>query len=300
MAGNEINPNDLPWDISDVLGDIQEARQFCSGVYYVFLYVPFEDETEFYLVDRDTHSVSDAAKSYGHPAEDIPSCLLYPCGTEIKGSKILDYEIQRYYMKHHLPKADSRDLRDAAAYGRELCAEYFGSFYPPVDTPFGHITRHKVLMDGVFWAETDTLEAIIAVAYPRWLDVFSDYVRQFAVPVGRDENGKQDATFEYLCFPEKAFPVALFELQRYYVDFQNSPYIDKLALMNVIYRDFLDYAISFNMIEQSGLNDMTGLFLNAVGVEADLNSSQKNMISLTQNVGFDFLRLDKVDRQQAK
>ena len=85
MAGNEINPNDLPWDISDVLGDIQEARQFCSGVYYVFLYVPFEDETEFYLVDRDTHSVSDAAKSYGHPAEDIPSCLLYPCGTEIKG-----------------------------------------------------------------------------------------------------------------------------------------------------------------------------------------------------------------------
>ena len=291
MKREEIHPDDLPWNISGILGEMKQAVRYCPGVFYVCLFAPYEHETEFYLVDRATNSVSEKAKAYGHPLEEIPSCLLYPCSTEINGRKILDYEIQRYLIKNHLPEADSRELRDAAAYGRETCPEYFGPFYPPVDTPLGHIVRHKELTNGVFWAETDTLEAIIVVAYPCWLDVFSKYVLRFAVRVGRDEESKTDATFEYLCFPEKAFPLVLFELQRYYADFRDTPYVSTPALMNVIYRDFLDYAVSFNKIEQYGLNDMTGLFLNAIGVETELSGSMENMISLTQDAGFDFLRL---------
>ena len=291
MKREEISPDELPWDISFEIGEIKQAVRFCPGVFYVCLFAPYEDETEFYLVDKRTKAVSDTAKSYGHPLGEITSCLLYPCSTEINGRKILDYEIQRYFIKNHLPEADNRELRDAAAYGKETCPEYFGAFHPPVDTPFGHIVRYISLMNGVFWAETDTLEALIVVAYPCWLDVFTNYVLKFAARVGRDEEAKTDATFEYLCFPEKVFPLVLFELQRYYVDFQDTPYINKAALMNVIYRDFLDYAVTFNTIEQSGLNDLTGLFLNAIGQETELRGSVENMISLTQDAGFNFLRL---------
>ena len=292
METGEISPYELPWDISETIGEINQAKMLCPGVFYVFLYAPYENETEFYLVDKRTDAVSDAAKSYGHPVKSEPLCLLYPCGTEITGRKIIDYEIQRYFLKHHLPEADIQELRNTAAEGMELCPEYFGGLHPPVETPFGQITRYKALMNGVFWAETDTLKEIITIAYPCWLDVFTNYVMQFAVPLGGDADAEKEAAFEYLCFPKKAFPVVLFELQQYYVSFRDTPYIDKAALMNAIYRDFLDYAVSFNRIEQSGMNDLLGLMLNAIGVETELRGSVDNMISLTQDAGFDFLHID--------
>ncbi|MBP5717437.1 MAG: hypothetical protein J6X53_00450 [Abditibacteriota bacterium] len=292
METGEINPNEIPWDISDSIGEINQAKLLCPGVYYVFLYAPYEGETEFYLVDKRTDTISNAAKSYGHQVESEPFCLLYPCGTEIKGRKIIDYEIQRYFLKHHLPDADIQELRNTAAEGMEFCPEYFGGLHPPVETPFGQITRYKALMNGVFWTETDTLTEIITIAYPCWLDVFSSYVMQFAVPVGGDGQMETEAAFKYLCFPKKAFPVVLFELQWHYVKFRDTPYIDKAALMNAIYLDFLDYAVSYNSMEQSGMNDLLGLMLNAIGVETELKGSVENMIRLTQDAGVDFLRID--------
>ena len=291
MNIGEIEPHELPWDIDNAIGDVQQAKLLCPGVFYVALYAPFEGETEFYIVEKKTDTISNAAKSYGHSIENIPSCLLYPCGTEITGRKIIDYEIQRYFLKHHLPEADIQELRNTAAEGMEFCPEYFGRLHPPVETPFGQITRYRTLMNGVFWAETDTLKEIITIAYPCWLDVFTDYVMQFALYLGHKEYADREAAFEYLCFPEKAFPIVLFELQRYYVDFRDTPYINKPALMNAIYRDFLEYAVSFNSMEQSGMNDYLGLMLNAMGVETELSGSADNMISLTQDAGFDYLRI---------
>ena len=81
MNREEISPSELPWDISSVLGDIKQAVRYCPGVFYVCLFVPYEDETEFYLVDEGTDSVPNAAKTYGHPLEEVTSCLLYPCST---------------------------------------------------------------------------------------------------------------------------------------------------------------------------------------------------------------------------
>ena len=79
------------------------------------------------------------------------------------------------------------------------------------------------------------------------------------------------------------------------MDFRDTPYINKPALMNAIYRDFLEYAVSFNSMEQSGMNDYLGLILNAMGVETELSGSADNMISLTQDAGFDYLRIDRID-----
>ena len=84
------------------------------------------------------------------------------------------------------------------------------------------------------------------------------------------------------------------------MSFRDTPYINKPALMNAIYRDFLDYAVSFNSIEQSGMNDLLGLMLNAIGVETELRGSVDNMISLTQDAGFDFLHIDCTAHQCEK
>ena len=291
MSIGEIEPHELPWDIDKALGDIRLAELLCPGVYYICLYAPYDGETEFHLVDVDSESVSDAAKAYGHRIDDIPTCLIYPYRSELKGYKILDYEIQRYYVSHNHPKADSRELREAAAYATEICPEYFGGFFPPVNTPFGHIVRHKTLMNGIFWAETDTAQQIIVVAFPRWLDVFTDYALRWVKRVERDKGGKKDATFEYFCFPEVVFPVVLFELIRYYPDLEDSPCIDVRALMNTLYRDFTDYTIAFNSQEQTGVNDMPGLLMRAMGFDVELNGSPENMISFTEGAGYQYLRI---------
>ena len=104
-------------------------------------------------------------------------------------------------------------------------------------------------------------------------------------------HAKKDATFEYLCFPEEAFPVVLFELVRYYPDLEDSPYIDVRALMNTLYRDFTDYTIAFNSLEQTGVNDVPGLLMRAMGLDVELNGSPENMISFTEGAGYQYLRI---------
>ena len=292
METGEINPAELPWDIDLAMGEVKSAEIRCLGVFYVGLYAPFEADTEFYIIAKNTDAISDAAKAYGHQIEDLPDCLIYPFESEHKGRRIIDYEIQRYYVKYGCPEADSMELRESAAYGMELCPEYFGAFFPPSNTPLGHVVRYKTLINGIFWAETDEAKRMIAVAFPRWIDVFTSYTLQFAIRVERDADGKKDATFEYLCFPEEVFPLALFELQRYYPELKNSPYIDNRALMNVLYRDFLDYAVSFNRLEQSGASDMAGLLRYAMGEDlVELEGSAEDVISLTLDAGFDYFRL---------
>lgn len=290
MRMGKIEPGELPWDISGAVGEVKEAEALCPGVYYVVLQESMDGSTEAYLVDRNTDAVSHAAKTYGQPVEDIPDCLIFPFEKKDGGRRIVEYELQRYYVKFALPNADSRELREAAAYGMELYPEYFGLFPPSVDTPLGHTVRYKVLMNGVFWIETDKGKNVLAIAYPRWLDVFSAYVMRFALHTGRDDEENTDAMFAYLYFPETAFPVALFELQRYYPEFRDSPYIHTQALMNVIYRDFLDYAASFNLLEQTGGNDTLGLLLRAAGDE-EARGSAENVITATVGAGFDYLRL---------
>ena len=57
-------------------------------------------------------------------------------------------------------------MRETALDGMEECPAYFGAFPPPETTPYGHIVRYKVLMNGVFWIQTDAPATALAVAYP--------------------------------------------------------------------------------------------------------------------------------------
>lgn len=291
MDIGRIDPRDLPWDISETTGEIMSAEFLCPGVYYISSSEIVDGGSEFYAVDKRSEAISDAAKAYGRLADGVADCLLYPFERQGSGRGIIAYEAQRYYAKRNLPQADNRELLDAAAYGMESYPEYFGSFPPPLDTPMGRVLRYKTLINGVFWAETDKVTEIIAVAYPLWQDVFSSYVMRYAAYAGQNEGMEADDAIECLCFPERAASVVLFELRNYYHELRDSPYIDGSALMNAIYRDFPDYAVAFNALEQSGGNDVTSLLINLAGGDEEPHGLAENMIAITKDAGFRFLRL---------
>ena len=66
--------------------------------------------------------------------------------------------------------------------------------------------------------------------------------------------------------------------------------VDLPALMNAILEYRPEYAVSHNLYEQSGLNDAMAMLLRAMGVEAELKSSEERMIALTPGAGTDYLR----------
>ena len=68
--------------------------------------------------------------------------------------------------------------------------------------------------------------------------------------------------------------------------------------MNVIYRDFPDYAVAFNVLEQSGVNDVASLLINAAGGDEEPHGLAENMIAITKDAGFRFLRFEREYRER--
>ena len=181
-------------------------------------------------------------------------------------------------MRQNVSDGDRESLRETALDGMEECPEYFGAFPPPETTPYGHLVRYKVLMSGVFWLQTDSLETALAVAYPIWDDVFSAYV------MGRAQ-GDADG-FGCLFFPEDAICLAVFELGRTYRAMRECPRIDAAALMNAVCWNFPDYVLNFNLMEQSGGDRPLRWLLP----DTERISPSKDVIILTPEAGTDFLR----------
>ena len=133
-------------------------------------------------------------------------------------------------------------------------------------------------MNGAFWIQTDAPTIALAVAYPIWDDAFSEYAMRLA-------EGDTDG-FDCLFFPERAICVALFDLGRTYAAIRACPQIDAAALMNAIYRDFPDYAVRYNLVEQ----DRGGAPLGQALSDANRSAAPDWMISLTPEMGTDFFR----------
>ena len=268
-----------PEALEAAIGEVRETEEECPGVRYVSTYGGGEQKGhEFYVVARDAEAIPDEAKAYG---TDIPGCpqhLLYPMDAERQVRKIIRYEIMRYRTQKGMSEADREALRETALDGMEECPEYFGAFPPPSMTPYGHTVRYKVLINGVFWLQTDCLDNALAIAYPIWDDAFSEYAMKLA-------QGDADG-FGYLFFPERAICLAVFELGRTYRAMRECPQIDAAALMNAICRDFPDYAVKFNVMEQSGGDSPLEWALNG----AERPVSAERMIRLTPETGKDFLR----------
>ena len=261
------------------IGEIRDTEEECPGVWYVSTYGDGERSgTEFYIVEKNADAIPDEAKAYGTAIPGCSEYLLYPMDAERQVRKIIQYEIRRQRMQESVSDEDRESLRETALDGMEECPEYFGAFPPPETTPYGHLVRYKVLMNGVFWLQTDRLETALAVAYPIWDDVFSPYVMGQA-------QGDADG-FDCLFFPEVAICLAVFELGRMYRAMRECPQIDAAALMNAVYRNFPDYVLKFNLMEQSGGDRLLRWLLP----DAERTSLSADVIILTPEAGTDFFR----------
>ena len=261
------------------IGEIRDTEEECHGVWYVSTYGGGERRgMEFYVVEKDTDAIPAEAKAYGTAIPGCPEYLLYPMDAERQVRKIIQYEMRRHRMRESVSEEERESLRETALDGMEECPEYFGAFPPPETTPYGHLVRYKVLMNGVFWLQTDRLKTAMAVAYPVWDDVFLPYV------MGRAQ-GNADG-FDCLFFPEEAICLAVFELGRTYRAMRECPQIDAAALMNAVYQNFPDYVLKFNLMEQSGGDRL----LSGLLADTDRISPSKDVIILTAEAGTNFLR----------
>ena len=268
-----------PEALEAAIGELRDTEEKCPGVWYVCTSGDGErDGTEFYVVDRNADAIPNEAKAYGAEIPDCPRYLLFPMEREDGVRKIIQYEALRYRMREGASEADRETLRETALDGMEENPKYFGELPVPVMTPYGHTARYKTLTNGVFWIQTDCLDNALAIAYPIWDDAFSEYAMKLA-------QGDADG-FGYLFFPETAICLAVFELGRTYRAMRECPQIDATAMMNAIYRDFPDYAVKYNIMEQAGGGNPLGQALS----DANRPASPDWMISLTPDAGTDFLQ----------
>lgn len=102
----------------------------------------------------------------GFPFPSIPCSCPTPWMRRTNGHRIVRYELYKYRLQHGLPLPEQSALRDTAVYGMELHPEYFGPYPVPLHTPRGNTVRHKRLLNGVYWIETDQCRELLAVCYP--------------------------------------------------------------------------------------------------------------------------------------
>ena len=281
---------EVPIDVSE-LGELVSAELECPGVYY--LAVMLEGDRcplpmEYYLV-LDGAPISKEAMGYGTPLENGQG-LVFSMEREGSGAKIIEYEIFRYRVLHHLPLPGNETLHGCAVYAAELYPGYFGMLPVPALTPWGYTTRHRTLSSGIYWIETDQCVEVLAVSHPAWAEDLSEGVLRHARQTDYDTEHDINHTLGYKFFSQKQSCVAIFELLQYHPEWLTSGRVNLPALMNAILEYWPEYAVSFNAHEQAGLNDGAGLLLRSMGIEVELNGSVDRMISLTPGAGTDFLR----------
>ena len=239
--------DDLEYILESVFGEVLDIEDLAPGV---CLFAISRNERgfarEYYLVDQTSTIISSKAKSYGKPIEGHPDLLVYDVDVADSGYQIIRYEIALYqYKKHSTPEA-MKELRNMACYGTENHPEYFGTFPAPIDTPRGRTLRSKSIWNGVWCLETD-----------------------------QGEN-----TYGYLFFPWEASCIPLFELMSNYRDPPNE--INFLALKNVIWEKYPEYALMNNLEEQK-----IKLELKQRGI--DISSYHDSLIEYSPDAGSDFL-----------
>lgn len=192
-----LDGTDLPVDVSE-LGELLSSELECPGVYHLAM----KPEpgcrlfpTEYYLV-LDSAPISKEAREYSTQLENSQG-LVFPMEQDGGGAKIIEYEIFKYRVAHHLPLPEGETLHGCAVYAAELYPEYFGMLPVPVLTPWGYTTRHRALASGIYWIETDQCEEVLAVSHPAWAVDLSEGVLRHARQTDYDTEHGIDHTFGY-------------------------------------------------------------------------------------------------------
>lgn len=289
----ENRPEDSPFNLSDVFYEVRLVEEQGPGAYYVCTHDGSDSLMcdEYYVVERTSPIISEAAKRYGKEISNHPDLLLYPFDEEKSGYKVVEYELAKYARITNGISDKQNDLHSLAFYNMEYHPEYFGAYPAPLNTPKGYTTRYKSLENGVFWLETDQCIPLLALCYPVWECELSSYAKELGLKTAFDIAAGVNNTLGYLFFEEKDFSIAIYELLSLRQDWIDNGMVNRSALMNAIWKHHPNYAATHNMQEQLGLNDSFALLINTLGGEMEPTSSVDNMIGIDQNAGYDFLNL---------
>ncbi len=298
---NNIKPENLPFELDGIqkkYGIIRWAEEKCQGVYFLCM-EPAGDppvSVELYAVMEES-PISQEAWSYGKSFPEQPELRLFECGGWDYHWMAVVYEIMCFRKKRGLPLDDLEDLHTFAAYGMEVCPEYFGTYPVPERTPWGYTTRHKTIHNGVYWIETDQCVSTLAVCYAIHDDL-SDTVLALAEYNDYDREQGIGQTLGYFFFPEDTICLPLFELCRRHQSW-DCDMVNRAALMNAIWMKYPEYAAAHNLLEQQGGHDGLGLLLRWLGIDAELRSSPENMITLVPEEGTSFLSFLGIEKNQS-
>lgn len=290
---NTTWPEGLPKELEDFFYEVKFVEVEAPGVYSIIARMHPDRllTDEFYVVDRSSTIISDAAKKYGGAMSEIPQFLLFPYDKKDGGFPIIAYELARYRVTNGEKLECMGNLHNMAFYGMEQYPHYFGYYPAPTMTPKGYMTRYQTIDNGIFLLETDQGNRLMAVCYPIWESDLSDALTEAGLQTDYDIAHSISETLGYLFFEEPYFCLVIFELVYLREEWVKSGMVDLAALMNAIWRDQPGYAAAHNLSEQSGLHDALGVLLNILGTEVELSSSTDRMIAITPNAGCDYLHL---------
>lgn len=291
---HEINPKQLPFDLNDCqseLGVIKSAVLQCPGIYYICTDQVSECpvDPEFYVV-TDEAPISMEARTYGKRFFTHSDLLLYPLNDTNRNWMVLEYEINKYRTKNHLPLPEGETLHSTAIFAMECHPEYFGMLPPPWMTSRGYTVRYRVIGNGIYWIETDRCEEVLAVAFPIWDGELSEAAIKVSERAPSDQGQNIEASLGYLFFSAYSSSIPIFEMLQTRPEWVTSGMVNKAALMNAIWNDHPAYALAYNEFEQAGLNDPLETMLRHFGEDdTGLAQSGAHMISFSADAGTAFL-----------
>lgn len=239
-------PVDLPFDLTAELGEIRDVQLLSPGVYFLSTRKK-EDYPEVYVVTADAPAISEKAQSYGQKFPGYPDLRVYDLDQPGSGSRIIEFEIRRYQIKHHLPTIGNEDsLYTVALYGAEEYPDYFGYFPVPILTPRGYTVRHKIILNGVYWLETDRCEEMLAVCYPIWQADITIFEQNQGELLEYDQARGIDNTMGYLLFSKRNSAIALYDLSQVHSEIETGGVVNMAALLNAICEFYPEYAAMHN------------------------------------------------------
>lgn len=95
---------------------------------------------------------------------------------------------------------------------------------------------------------------------------------------------------DYLFFPKETRCIPIFELMQVQRHWGNSC-INKMALENVIWYHYPEYAAVYDAQETAGQHSLIGQVINYMGGEIELTSLDEQMIALHPETSTDFCTL---------
>ena len=240
------DPNQLPFDLTTELGSVIEAEEISPGVYSI-LTDQKEWGPEYYVVMKDAPAISDQARSYGQQFAEKDAICVYRQDIPGSGRRVIEFEVLRYQMKHHLPVDESNDpIYAVALYGMEENPDYFGEYPVPSITPRGYTVRYKKIINGVYWLETDRCEEMLSVCYPIWNAELTIPEHSYGEQLEYDQIRQINSTLGNLFFSKDNSYIPLFELSLVNPEIRANGVINMAALFNAIYMFYPEYTAVHN------------------------------------------------------